>query len=288
GAFGNAVVFSGLAAAAVALTPYRGFVVLAGVALALAVYHAVVGAFVLRRLDDDPALRLSYLGLAITFVTVAIPLQLKASALTVAWAAESVTLMWTGFALRGRQWQWYGLLLLAFAAGKALFLDLPGLPAPTRLLFNLPMLAGGSVIAAAAISAALASRARESLDPGERWLPTALALLANTLFLIFFSVDLWRYFARALPVAGSASAQQLALSIFWSLYAFALMSAGIWRRARAIRLFGLALLFLAIGKVFVLDLSALQQPYRIVSFFSLGLVLLVISLLYTRFEEHLK
>jgi uncharacterized membrane protein len=50
----------------------------------------------------------------------------------------------------------------------------------------------------------------------------------------------------------------------------------------------MGLLYLAIGKVFIFDLSFLQQPYRIVSFFGLGLILLLVSLLYTRFEERLK
>ena len=50
----------------------------------------------------------------------------------------------------------------------------------------------------------------------------------------------------------------------------------------------MGLLYLSIVKVFVFDLGFLQQPYRIISFFALGVILLMVSLLYTRFEGRLK
>jgi len=50
----------------------------------------------------------------------------------------------------------------------------------------------------------------------------------------------------------------------------------------------MGLLYLSVLKVFIFDLSFLEQPYRIVSFFGLGLLLLLVSLLYTRFEGRLK
>ena len=50
----------------------------------------------------------------------------------------------------------------------------------------------------------------------------------------------------------------------------------------------MGLLYFSIAKVFLFDLSNLETPYRIVSFFILGVILLLVSLLYTRFEERLK
>jgi uncharacterized membrane protein len=88
--------------------------------------------------------------------------------------------------------------------------------------------------------------------------------------------------------AGRESAQQLSLSLFWSVYALAGMSVGIWKRMRPVRLFAIGLLYVAITKVFVYDLGFLEVPFRIVSFFVLGLILMLVSLLYTRFEGRLK
>jgi len=66
------------------------------------------------------------------------------------------------------------------------------------------------------------------------------------------------------------------------------LSVGIWKRLRALRLFAMGLLYLSILKVFLFDLRFLETPYRIASFLGLGLILLLVSLLYTRFEERLR
>ncbi len=112
----------------------------------------------------------------------------------------------------------------------------------------------------------------------------ALLVLANVYTLVFVSVDLWQHFGKVWVGPDRQSAQQLSLSIFWSCYALIVLCIGIWQRARLVRLFAMGLLYLSIFKVFLLDLSFLATPYRIVSFFGLGVILLVVSLLYTRFE----
>ncbi|UCH33512.1 MAG: DUF2339 domain-containing protein [Armatimonadota bacterium] len=417
-AFVNAAVFFGLIAVATKLRAFEGLVLLCGGALAFAAYHAFIGGMILRRGQEGPLLRFVYLGLALTFATIAIPLQLRAGYITLAWAVESAILVWTGLNVGDTRVRWYGIALLAVTAGKALFLDAPigpdpfrlllnsrmlsgasaaaaayvsawllwraraditgderpvpallallantltlifisldlwdhfgralpvaaarsaqqlaltffwsvyavalirigvairdrrvrwggiillsiaatkslffdlaGHPAPFRLLLNDRLLSGAAVVAAAYVSTWLLQRERENLTPDERVLPTALAFIASLFTLIFVSLDLWDYFGRAEAFAERRSAQQLALSIFWSVYALAVMSVGIWRRVRPVRLFAMALLYVSIFKVFAFDLGFLEQPYRIVSFFGLGVILLVVSLLYTRFEERLK
>ena len=287
-AFVNAAAFFGLMAVAAGMTEYQGLVILCGCALALAVYHALIGVFVLTRPGDDVLHRLTYLGLAVTFVTIAIPLQLRQSYLTVAWAVESIVLIYSGLAVKDARVRLYGLVLLLVAAAKAFFLDLLPLAEPVRLLHNPRLLSGGSIIVAAGLCAALLARSRRLLAESEAAVSAALVLLANLFALTFLSVGLWQHLAAVLPFAGRSSAQQLTLSIFWSVYALALMAAGFWRRAKPVRLFALGLLFLSIIKVFLFDLSFLQPLYRIVSFFGLGLILLIVALLYTRFEERLK
>jgi uncharacterized membrane protein len=50
----------------------------------------------------------------------------------------------------------------------------------------------------------------------------------------------------------------------------------------------MGLLYLSIAKVFIFDLSFLQELHRIISFLGLGIILLLVSLLYTRFERQLR
>jgi uncharacterized membrane protein len=145
------------------------------------------------------------------------------------------------------------------------------------------------VIAAAYLCAWWLWERRSGLTAGEAPVAAALVVLANGVTLAFVSVDLYDWFARHSAAGpGGASAPQLALSVFWTLYALGAVSVGIWRRNRPLRLLAMALLCLSVAKAFLFDLSGLQQPYRIVSFFTLGVILLLVSLLYTRFEERLR
>lgn len=54
-----------------------------------------------------------------------------------------------------------------------------------------------------------------------------------------------------------------------------------------LRLSGLALLLLCVLKLFIHDLRNLDTPYRILSFIALGLILLGVSWVYTRFRERI-
>ncbi len=164
--------------------------------------------------------------------------------------------------------------------GKAV-LDMTIDPVPFHLLANARIWCGLAVIAASYLTVALLRDEKGELAEEVR---PALLLLANLYTLVFVSMDLWQYFGQPDVTFGGRSAQQLSLSIFWSCYALIVLCVGIWRRARLVRLFAMGLLYLSIFKVFLLDLSFLETPYRIASFFGLGVILLVVSLLYTRFE----
>lgn len=77
----------------------------------------------------------------------------------------------------------------------------------------------------------------------------------------------------------------LILSSTWIAYSAILMVVGFLRRVAAIRIAAMVLLGVSILKVFLYDLSFLGQPYRIVSFIALGLILLAASYVYARFRH---
>ena len=68
------------------------------------------------------------------------------------------------------------------------------------------------------------------------------------------------------------------------MYSILLMIAGFVRPTRSMRIASLILLSITILKVFLYDLSFLQQPYRIVSFIALGVILMLAGFLYQRFR----
>lgn len=74
----------------------------------------------------------------------------------------------------------------------------------------------------------------------------------------------------------------------WGMEGTVLLFAGFALRERALRLSGLALLFLCILKLFLYDLRELEALARILSFVALGLVLLGVSWAYTKYREEIR
>ena len=75
------------------------------------------------------------------------------------------------------------------------------------------------------------------------------------------------------------------LTVAWGIEGVALLGAGFIARDRLLRLPGLGLLLGCILKLFVWDLRHLETLPRIFSFIALGLILVGVSWIYSRFRE---
>ena len=101
------------------------------------------------------------------------------------------------------------------------------------------------------------------------------------------SVETHTYFT-ALAIAerepGDAAHQrwlgQMALSVVWAVYAGALAALGFIRRAGPIRWAALVLFAVTVVKAMIVDIAELQQLYRIIVFFVLGVLLLIVAWAY--------
>jgi uncharacterized membrane protein len=78
------------------------------------------------------------------------------------------------------------------------------------------------------------------------------------------------------------------LSVAWGVEAVALLAAGFALRDRVLRLSGLALFLICTLKLFFWDLRNLDTLPRIVSFIVLGLLLVAVSWVYTRFRDQVQ
>ena len=78
------------------------------------------------------------------------------------------------------------------------------------------------------------------------------------------------------------------LTVAWGAEAVALLAAGFALRDRVLRLSGLALFFICTLKLFFWDLRNLETLPRIVSFIVLGLLLVAVSWVYTRFRDQVQ
>jgi hypothetical protein len=78
------------------------------------------------------------------------------------------------------------------------------------------------------------------------------------------------------------------LTASWSVFAFLLLAVGVARRERVYRWLGLGIVGAAVGRVVIFDVWRLETLYRILSFFALGLVLLVLGFIYNKYQERIR
>ena len=78
------------------------------------------------------------------------------------------------------------------------------------------------------------------------------------------------------------------VSMGWALVGLALVIVSLRGDRRRLRVGGIALLFVALGKLFLYDLAYLDAMARAISFIASGTVLLLAALLLQRFAPHVK
>ena len=98
------------------------------------------------------------------------------------------------------------------------------------------------------------------------------------------TLSLWVFVSRW--VMESTSGFYLTAS--WSLLALALFGVGLFMRERMYRWVGLGVLAFALGRVVFFDVWKLQPVYEILSFMALGIVLLVLGFIYSKYQEKIR
>jgi uncharacterized membrane protein len=237
---------------------------------ALAGAHVLLGTLVLESRASREIAMLLY-GVAAMVTGVAITVTLDGPAVVAAWSAEALVLAWAGRRSETPERGLVASLLFAGLAGAhVLVFELP----PDSLAYGLhsiPVAIGsvGLVLVALGGIAAMYADVRELLA----WIGAGLGVyLASALV-----VDL-----AGAQAGHSTQTSQLALSGFWAALGFAAIFVGLLRRQRALRLGGLVVLALAVGKVFLVDLARLESIWRVGSFLALGLLLLAGAFAYQR------
>jgi uncharacterized membrane protein len=247
--------------------------------LALAAGHVAIARLLPRPQQGESGMtRLLFAGLALTFLTLAIPVRLEGKWITLSFSVEGAILVWTGFRAASNFLRQGGYLLLAISALRLLVVPAEG----GTFLFNARF--GAYLLMIACFGAALwAARSHDTEVAGqERAEIGILAVAINIYALIALSAEFWDYFGKASVGVDSALAQHLSLSILWTAYASLLLFLGIQNKSAILRWQSLLLFGLVVGKVFLYDLSFLERAYRILSFFVLGAALLAVSFLYQR------
>jgi uncharacterized membrane protein len=102
--------------------------------------------------------------------------------------------------------------------------------------------------------------------------------------LLLLSLQVRQFFHGTYLDTGALSdAENYSYSAAWIVFALFVLAVGIARGGKVLRIASLVVVFLTVCKVFLYDLRHLQDLYRVLSFFGLGVSLLLISFLYQRF-----
>lgn len=231
-----------------------------------------------------------HLTSAVVFLTVAIPLKAHGRWLTIGWLAEGAALLWLSSRTRSALLRVLALICLALGL-VALIAVNP--PASTTPFFNQRFAAYCAAIAVFAFTAWLAfieSQAGEDSGSFATWrgLAGTALLIVNLLILIAICWEIhsfwwdrhWSYNWRLWSVHRIYA--QFTYSAFFMAFGAVLLALGFLRRSAFLRWQALVLLAFSIGKVFLVDMSALSQGYRILSFLGLGVLLLAVSFIYQR------
>ena len=264
-------------------------------AVMLGTVYLGLGLAVYRRFPSMKLQSLTLLAVAAGFLCIAVPLQLSGSWIPVAWAAEAVIVFYLSLKIRPDKVPVAGLAVLALALAS-LFLQPVYITGKEFWIFlNKGAVAHLAVMAAVTLMISLYSR--HAMEIPVRFGAKLLRLLQiglNVLIIYFFTLETNAYFhyrqwqaVRPEDIYALGNMENLILSLVWGLHAAILIGLGFWRKLRGIRLFGLGFMGVVIVKVFLYDLSHLSTPNRILSFMTLGVILLAVSWLYHRYKHQI-
>lgn len=266
-------------------------------AVLMAVTYVGLGSFAWRRAPQDGYLFLVFLGLGLTSLTLAIPIQLKQNWITIGWAIEAAMLTWVGFRLESSKTRRAALAIATMVAFRLLFLDSSfsgTLSQDFIFIFNrraFAFLVGvGSIFAMAFLYA----QNRERLEQLEAWLISGLFVAANLLALFFFTTEIanvfevdYRHAIEYRVRRQIRSRMQLAVSALWGFHSIVLVTVGILRRIRPFRLLAILLFGATILKVFLVDLREMEKIYSIITFIGLGVLLLAVAMMYQKYRAQI-
>lgn len=221
------------------------------------------------------------LGVALAFVTLAVPIQFVGFRITIAWALEGAALAWLStrygnYWLRAAGWS-----VLTLAIVRLLVLDafIYSQSSEYSTLLNTRFLSFAVCTAALWLAAHFLAPATDA----------AAAYIGGHAVLLFgLSLEIGGWVGRNVAPENQSGVQIIAVSVMMTIYAVILVVIGVKAQAAIHRILGLALVVLVVAKLYLVDVWVLGRLFRIAAFLALGLLLLALSYLYSRLRPVLE
>jgi uncharacterized membrane protein len=238
-----------------------------------------------------------FAAVALSFVALAIPLQLDKEWITIGWALQGLAILALWKRLDHPGLKYFALALLAAVSvrlvlnGEVLGYHVrSGLPVINWLLYTYLVPAAALLASAYLLRDFEIPRRRAWEAPlYEHEKPVGAVgcgMAAILVVFVWINLTIFDYFSAGTQIEISfdrMAARDLTLSLAWAVYALILLGIGFKRDTGGLRWVSLAFLLLTIGKVFLHDLGELEDLYRVASLVGLALSLILVSLTYQRF-----
>jgi uncharacterized membrane protein len=227
-----------------------GFVV-----LGMSACYVTLGAITRQRVQADARGLFGFIALSVIFLTIAVPLHLKAHGITLVWAAEAPVLLFLGYNYRYFPVRVAGLLVLALSIGR-LFTAYWPLHEHAVLFtpfLNRHFVGAVSVPIAAAAYALIHHSWRKEASPADRFFKIGSAIVGGLVGLVLLHGEVGQWFESHKQFYFARCAE----TVIWALGAVAFLVAGVAARSPEARWTGL----LVVAVALVLALSA-HYEYR--------------------------
>lgn len=287
-------------------------------ALLLAVVYAAVSYLSLATNPSRTLLNYYLPGIAVFFLTIAVPLQVSGEWITLAWIVESVILVLLGRKTNQPIFSAFGIIVyligvLKLFIGSNAFFSSGNV---TPFLNNTFFLFLVAIVAAYSIGFMIKSAPGPIMGARALTLAAIFFVAANILTVWDITAETNRVYRQKILAAYTAQSQEnakqynysgtysynskyssdvkslknqnnTAVSIIWALYAIALIAIGFIARSRIFRMLGLAFFFITAVKIFI-DVWSLGRIYAVVSSIVFGVIALLASFAYSKYQHRIK
>jgi uncharacterized membrane protein len=206
-------------------------------------------------------------AVTLTFLTLAVPIQFAGFRITIAWALEGAALAWISAKFASTRMTIGSCIVLALAVLRLYALD--AAIVDQRFL----------TFAITAIALFLAAKFFT-----DRVQMLTAYITAHVVTLTAFGLELVAWVGRSVAKPDQFETSTVSISILMALYAVLLVTLGVATRTSINRVLGLLLMSLVVIKLYLSDVWELGFVFRIVAFLGLGVLLLTMSYLYSRFR----
>lgn len=258
----------------------------------IAGFYIVIALMSYKANPSDRTLNIFLPGLAVAFLTVAVPMEFSGYWVAAWWFIEALVLYILASTSSSRGFQVAGVIVYILGLTNLLnYLAFYNRSEGYIVFFNGPFIMILMAVVIAYIIAYIYYRYGSITPEIQKRGMSAFVIIANILTLYALTTQVVAYYDLQMAT-GIVSYDQIAnwsntsVSILWALYASLLTVVGFAKRFSPARYMGLILFLITAFKV-VIDIWSLGEIYRIVSFIVFGIIALAASFIYVRYHERL-